>query len=114
MKPGQRSLVPVLLIAFGAVLIIGSLVWFFVASGPLAQPTTASEVQDIPYPEIARIGIKDAKAAFELGNSVFIDTRGERLYAEGHIPGAIVFTGEEPLSSLDQIDRSAWIITYCT
>ena len=112
-KPGSASLTPILLIAAGAILIIGSAAWFVFSSGALAQPTP-TVAEDIPYPEVPRVSVKDAKAALDIGNAVFVDSRGEPFFSEGHIPGAVSMTSEEVMDRLDELDPSAWIITYCT
>jgi len=118
------------MVAMGGVLMIGALLWFVVATrkstvpalvSPVAQsnlPTVAlptpAATAAIPYPEIKRIGLKDAKAAFELKSAVFIDVRGDPYYSEGHIPGAISMTQDEMVSRMGELDKNAWIITYCT
>lgn len=112
-KPGSGSLTPILLIAAGAILIIVSAAWFFFSPGAQAQ-STPTVAKDIPYPEVPRVSVKDSKAAFELGNAVFIDTRGEPFYSEGHIPGAISMTSDDVIDRLGELDPTAWIITYCT
>jgi phage shock protein E len=78
----------------------------------LAQPTPVA--QDIPFPEVSRINVKDAKAAFDIGNAVFIDVRGEPVFSDGHIPGAISITYDEIMDRLGELDSAAWIIPYCT
>ncbi len=74
---------------------------------PLATPA-------IPYPEIKRISLADAKAAFDLKSAIFIDVRGEPYYSEAHVPGAISMTYDELSSRMGELDKKAWIITYCT
>ena len=114
----------------GGVLMIGALLWFVVATRKSTVPALVSPVAQskpptvalptpvatpaIPYPEIKRIGLKDAKAAFELKSAVFIDVRGDPYYSEGHIPGAISMTQDEMVSRMGELDKNAWIITYCT
>jgi rhodanese-related sulfurtransferase len=40
--------------------------------------------------------------------------RGDPYYSEGHIPGAISMTQEEMATRMGELDKNAWIITYCT
>ena len=68
----------------------------------------------IPYPEIPRVSLEDAKAAFDSGTAVFVDVRGESSFAQSHIPGAISMTEADLPDHMDDLDRSSWIITYCT
>jgi hypothetical protein len=120
------------MVVLGGVLMIGALLWFVFATrqpiptvSQLATPVVVSNSSSItsitpvaspaiPYPEIKRISLGDAKAAFELKSAVFIDVRGDPYYSEGHIPGAISMTQEEMATRMGELDKNAWIITYCT
>jgi hypothetical protein len=132
------------MVVAGLVLIVSSLIWFALASGPAGAPAQTEQptnpapaamstrppagapagapaaaaqpavTQLIPYPDIARVSVGDAKAAFDLGNAVFVDTRGDLYFAEGHLPGAISMTEQDIPARLDQLEPSDWIITYCT
>jgi hypothetical protein len=115
-KNKSRKLFPVLLVVFGASLILGSIAWIVWAgraeSTPAPEPTLAG--QRIPYPDVPRVSVGDAKAAFELGNAIFLDPRGEPYYSQGHIPGALAISEEELEARLGELDPESWIITYCT
>jgi hypothetical protein len=120
------------MVVLGGVLMIGALLWFVFATrqsiptvSQLATPVVVSNSSSItsitpvaspalPYPEIKRISLGDAKAALELKSAVFIDVRGDPYYSEGHIPGAISMTQEEMATRMGELDKNAWIITYCT
>lgn len=126
-KKATRKLTPPisLLIAIGGgvLLIITAIL---VASGnpppPAVTPTTAiSNVQaptnlqaDIPYPEVERVSLSDAKAAFDAGEAVFIDVRGDQVYAMAHIPGALSIALADLTTRLNELDPQQRIITYCT
>lgn len=115
----RRPAAPLILVALGVVLILGSVLWIMGAAQTAPQTTapiffTPALTPRLPYPNIQRISLADAKAAFDLKQAVFIDTRGEPYYSAGHIPGAISMTEEEALSRVGELDRNAWIITYCT
>jgi 3-mercaptopyruvate sulfurtransferase SseA len=114
----RKTILPLFLLGLGAVFVVASLLWYLnsakgtkIGQGESAGPTSTEE---IPYPEIKRIQVEDAKAAFELKQAVFIDTRGEPGYSEGHIPGALVITQDEILNRINELDPEAWFITYCT
>lgn len=121
MPPTQRNrqpVFPILMVVFGVVLILGSVAWLVNASrlaeaqrASLSAPVTSPR---IPYPEVPRVGLGDSKAAFDLKQAVFIDTRGEPYFSQGHIPGAISMSDDEVLTRLGELDPNAWIITYCT
>ena len=63
--------------------------------------------------EVPRIGIKEAKQAFDEGTAIFVDARGRDVYKENHIKGAINI----PFSSTDNFDslpKGKKIIVYCS
>lgn len=75
-----------------------------------AQPTPA----EIPYPEIVRVGLGDAKAAYDLKQAIYLDVRDADSYASGHIPGALSIPLNNLEARLKELDPNAWILTYCT
>jgi hypothetical protein len=117
-KLKRRTLFPILMVV-GGLFLMGSSVFVFMNS---PQPTfddpassdVASSNMDIPHPEIRRISLADSKAAYDQGNAVFIDVRGEPYYSQGHVPGALSLTEEQVAASLNELDPKVWIITYCT
>lgn len=110
-----RSLGPVILVAAGLVIIIGVAIWAIVpglTGGSRVAPTAA--VSNIPFPEVTRVSLEDAHAAWVTGSAVFVDVRGDSFYNAGHIPGALSIP-ETNLSELQaQLVKDDWIITYCT
>ncbi len=132
MHTNRSSIFPILMVIFGALLMLGALLWLVMATRqsatraaipptqvvsavtPVAALGTPVATLAIPYPEIKRISVGDAKAAFELKSAVFIDVRGDPYYSESHIPGAISMTNEEMSSRMGELDKNAWIIPYCT
>ena len=138
MRTNRSSIFPIVMVVFGAFLMIGALLWLIIATRqsasraaisptqivspvalvgpvtPLAASVTPVATPAIPYPEIKRIELGDARAAFELKSAIFIDVRGEPYYSESHIPGAISMTYDELPSRMSELDKKAWIITYCT
>lgn len=63
--------------------------------------------------EVPRIGIEDAKKAFDDKSAVFIDARAIETYKESHIRGAISlpFGSTDDFSSLP---KGKTIIVYCS
>ena len=136
MRTDRNSIFPIVMVVFGVVLMIGALLWFVIVTRqsaarttvlptpvvssitPVASPVSSSvtpvATPAIPYPEIKRISLADAKAAFELKSAIFIDVRGEPYYSESHVPGALSMTYDELSSRMGELDKKAWIITYCT
>jgi hypothetical protein len=117
-KNKRQSIFPMVMVIFGVALILGSVGWL-VNTSRLAEAQSASlsapvSSPRIPYPEVQRISLGDSKAAFDLKQAVFIDTRGEPYFSQGHIPGAISLTDDEVIARQGELDQDAWIITYCT
>lgn len=117
-KNTRQPISPIVMVILGVVLILGSIGWLVNTSrqaeaqrASLAAPVTSPR---IPYPEVQRVSLGDSKAAFDLKQAVFIDTRGEPYYSQGHIPGAITMTDDEVLARLSELDPNSWMITYCT
>jgi 3-mercaptopyruvate sulfurtransferase SseA len=114
-KKAGPSLLPIILVAAGLVLILGAAVFYLTKpldtsrSVPTDQPAVA-----IPYPDVPRVSLQDAKAAYDLKNAIFIDVRGEPYYSEEHIPGALSITYDELSSNLQSLKKTDWIIPYCT
>jgi 3-mercaptopyruvate sulfurtransferase SseA len=110
----RNALFPILMIVAGVTLMFGSVVWFVSAQEPEGVVSPSTVTMRIPHPDVARMSVQDAKAAFDIGNAIFIDTRGEPYYSQGHIPGALSITEDELPDRLDEFDPADWLITYCT
>lgn len=110
-----RSLGPVILVAAGLVIIIGVAIWAIapgLAGGSRIAPTAA--VSNIPFPDVTRISLADAHAAWVTGSAVFVDVRGDTFYDAAHIPGALSISETNLSERQDQLLKDDWIITYCT
>jgi hypothetical protein len=79
----------------------------------IGDPSPADELA-IPLPGIQRIGLKDAKAAYDIGNAIFLDVRDTDSYAASHIPGSINIPEGELETRLVELEPAQWIITVCT
>lgn len=117
-KNKRQPIFPIVMVIFGVVLILGSVGWLVNTSrlaeaqrASLSAPVTSPR---IPYPEVQRVSLGDSKAAFDLKQAVFIDTRGEPYFSQGHIPGSIALTDDDVVARQGELDPNAWIITYCT
>jgi 3-mercaptopyruvate sulfurtransferase SseA len=117
-KNKRQPIFPIVMVIFGVVLILGSVGWLVNTSrlaeaqrASLSAPVTSPR---IPYPEVQRVSLGDSKAAFDLKQAIFIDTRGEPYFSQGHIPGAIALTDDDVVARQGELDPNAWIITYCT
>ena len=114
----RLKLVPLLMVGAGLLLIfaaVASMVMFNPQQQVAELPTpTSNTTNRIPYPDIKRISLKDAKAAFDMGAAVFVDVRGKEWYDQEHIPGALSMPEEELEARLGELNQTDWIITYCS
>jgi 3-mercaptopyruvate sulfurtransferase SseA len=118
--PNNRGL-PLLLVLGGGLLLIIVAVLIARGNSPAAPaPTTAAETQsantqsDIPYPDVERVSLEDAKAAFDAGSAVFVDVRSADAYTMAHIAGAESMPVGDLGTLMTALDPGQWIITYCT
>ncbi len=63
---------------------------------------------------IQRVSLEEAKQAFDEGTAVFLDVRGDDVYAMEHVTGALSIPLGEVESRLGELDPGQWIIPYCT
>lgn len=87
------------------------------APAPTPAASTLPDSHDeegVPYPEVPRIPLAEAKARYDAGTALFVDVRSQGEYETAHIRNAISL----PLANLDaryqELPRDAEIITYCT
>lgn len=81
-----------------------------------AAPKTPQPAEPaIPFPDVPRITLADAKADFDSGNAIFIDTRPGASFQEEHVKGAInIGTAEEMTAKADTLPKGKKIIAYCS
>ena len=79
------------------------------ASATSPAPATAPATDDAP-----RIALADAKAAYDAGNAIFVDTRAEAAYKTEHIKGAVNITQDKLESKLGGLPKDKKIIAYCS
>lgn len=108
----RQPVFPVIMVAAGVVFILGAIFWSL--SLGRSQDVVSAVAPRIPFSNIERIGVEEAKAAFDRQEAIFLDTRGDPYFAGGHIPGAVSMTVDEVGDRIQELDRSRWIITYCT
>jgi 3-mercaptopyruvate sulfurtransferase SseA len=109
----NRSLFPLFLMLVGLIFIVSASFWFY-NSTRSENPASNIPSKNIPYPEVIRISPKDAKAAFDLKNAIFIDVRGSDIYQQGHIPGALSIPLSDISGNISGVNPTDWIIPYCT
>ena len=85
-----------------------------------SQPSTPA-AGCVPTPKASlptgHISMDDAKALFDGGQAIFVDTRKKDIYEDGHVKGAYRielhdFAAGDP-QILNFIERSSVVVTYC-
>jgi hypothetical protein len=84
------------------------------AASPTPPPPLSGNPNDAINPEIGRVSLEKAKAAFDARSAVFIDVRSADAYAAARIPGALNIPLADIATRLNELDPNQWIITYCT
>lgn len=79
----------------------------------VAQPVAPSEPADLAD-DAPRITLADAKAAFDAGSAVFVDTRSEASFKAEHIKGAINVHADMLEAKITQLPKDKKIIAYCS
>jgi 3-mercaptopyruvate sulfurtransferase SseA len=100
------------MVAFGLVLILGALSWAVSQYIRPAETTQSSPEAEGNYPDVARVSLADAKAAYDTGGAIFVDVRDQVSYEQRHIPGALSIPLGELPDRIGELNKSAWIITY--
>lgn len=89
-----------------------------VANANTAPPKTPQPAQPaqpaIPYPNVQRIDLAAAKADFDNGKAVFIDTRPAAAFEDEHVKGAINITADDFAVKADTLPKGSKIIAYCS
>lgn len=74
----------------------------------------AAGASDLPYPEVPRISVAEAKALHDEGKALLVDLRGEEAFQQISIPGSINLPYLELEARYSELPRDAQIITICT
>lgn len=85
---------------------------------PVATPAQPSQPGQpagaIPFPDSPRIPLEQAKADFDRGTAVFIDTHSSQAFAAEHIKGAINITNSDVDLKASSLPKGKKIIVYCS
>jgi hypothetical protein len=69
---------------------------------------------NIPFPSVPRISLAEAKADFDAGTAVFIDTHSPATYETEHVAGSINIPATELAANIDKVPKDKKIIAYCS
>ncbi len=84
------------------------------ACGAVATPTPTTAAPTIPFPDVPRTTLEEAKALHDAGTALFLDVRAADVYAVSHISGAVNIPLEELEGRLGELPKDEQIITICT
>ena len=84
------------------------------AAGTAATPAANRAEPPMPFPDVSRISLEEAKALHDAGSAVFIDTHSPSVFAEEHIAGAINIPVSEGVPDINKIPKGKKIIAYCS
>ena len=103
---------PIFLFVGGGIALIAAAFLLFSQNNNDAPQATI--VEEIPYPEITRVSLDEAKSALDSGSAILIDVRSAEAYAAQHVAGAINIPAAEIQNRISELDPNEWIIPYCT
>jgi 3-mercaptopyruvate sulfurtransferase SseA len=103
---------PIALLLIGFLLMAGAVALFLLdlAGDPAAVP----QADTIPFPEVPRTSLVDAKAAFDAGSMIFLDVRTAPEYAQSRIPGSINIPMDSLPDRLGELNPEDRFLTVCT
>lgn len=118
-KPLHRRLTPRALIIIGSIVLVLAGALLILTAQPVVAPTVTPVADEhseegLPYPDVPRIPLAEAKAAYDAKRVVIVDVRGQEDYAAEHIPGALSLPLAELETRAQELPRDVTIITYCT
>lgn len=74
-----------------------------------APPAT----RNIPFPDVERIPLAEAKKAFDDGSAIFVDTHSAASFEVQHVKGAINIPPDQ-IAKADSLPKGKKIIAYCS
>lgn len=113
-ESSRRSFFPIVLMTIGVVLILGAVAMIFLLRGDQTQAVVAPQAGEESSPDIRRVTLEQAKAAFDSGDAVFVDVRGAEYFSARHIPTARSIPLNELEARMGELHPEDWIILYCT
>jgi rhodanese-related sulfurtransferase len=90
------------------------MVFIALVAALLQTPAAPTAQDDISSPSL-RIGYEEFKKLYDEHQVVVIDTRDEKSFEAGHIPGARVIPVNDIAAHLEELKRlTKPIVTYCS
>jgi len=100
-------------VALGILLSLDS--WRTTSAESAANATALPmSTQEIPYPDVPRISVQEARDRLDRGEIVMVDVRSEASYDTLHIEGAVSMPEAEILDRLGELNPESVLVLYCT
>ena len=113
-KRSSNSMLPIGLAAIGLILIGFTFLSSRTTRLPPSAAPTIRHAEEDTFPEVERVSLDEARKALDSQTAVFVDVRDAADYAAAHIPGALSIPLGQLDERADELNRSDWIIAYCT
>jgi 3-mercaptopyruvate sulfurtransferase SseA len=113
-KRSSNSMLPIGLAAIGLILIGFAFLSFQTTRLPPSAAPAIQHSEEDTFPEVERVSLDEARKALDSQTAVFVDVRDAADYAAAHIPGALSIPLGQLDERADELNRSDWIIAYCT
>lgn len=113
-KNSKNSSFPTIMFVGGGIALIAAAFMLFSQNSNPAPVAEAPIEEEIPYPEISRVSLTEAKAALDSGSAILLDVRSAEAFAGQHITGAVNIPVNDLEARLGELDPNQWIIPYCT
>lgn len=78
-----------------------------------AAPAAPPAARNIPFPDVERIPLAEAKKAFDDGSAIFVDTHSAASFEVQHVKGAINIPPDQ-IAKADSLPKGKKIIAYCS
>ncbi|NOX61635.1 MAG: zinc-ribbon domain-containing protein [Chloroflexi bacterium] len=105
------------LVAGMILLLIAAVVAFSEQNKPPAALTELQDYHDaegVPYPDVPRITVTEAKVLYDAGAAIFVDVRSQGEYETAHVANAWSLPMADLEARYQELPKNATIITYCT
>ncbi len=85
-------------------------------TAPIAEISRPQHSVPLTEADVSRIDVHEAKAAIDSGQAILVDVRSAESYTKGHAAGAVSIPLENFEKNIGKLslEKSQWIITYCT
>lgn len=120
-KQKNKASGSIVLMVIGGLLIVGAITGFLFmlprgssqsSGGQVSNNDQSAQGIEGNFPNIERVSIQDARAAYDQGSAVFVDVRTPEEYDQGRIVGALSIPLLDLPDRIGELDPNAWIITY--